>query len=84
MREIGDLRKEILDIISKLVYKYDRQMQLKKNGTPRTRTKVDSMQDSLEFKNNFFSLTLIVLSYLTENDIETTNNFEVLINDIII
>lgn len=75
--EVGEMRKEILEIVANVVYKFGLQMELKKNGTPSTRKKVDFLKDSLEFKNNFFSLVLIVLTDFTDNDVDSVNHFEV-------
>ena len=75
--EVGEMRKEILEIIANVVFKFGVQMELKKNGTPTTRKNVDLGKNSLEFRNNFFSLVLIVLTDFTENDFHSVNHFEV-------
>ena len=68
--EVGEMRKEILEIIANVVFKFG-------VGTPTTRKNVDLGKNSLEFRNNFFSLVLIVLTDFTENDFHSVNPFEV-------
>lgn len=74
---LGSLKETILQTITSLIYKNVPILQ-SNNGTPTIKNKKNRFDDTLEFKNNFFSLVLYIIFDLHDTDDTTLENFSVI------
>lgn len=71
MVRLSDYKKNIFEFVICIIFEFDENLQLKlKSNTPTKKSKNEMIEDTLEFKNNFFSLTLFVMKDLTEENLE--------------
>jgi len=73
-----EYKQNILDFIQCIIFEFDENLQLKlKNNTPtlNKKLKYEMIDDSIDFKNNFFSLVLYVMKDLGAQDIDVFKVF---------
>jgi len=70
--QLNDYKQNILDFIQYMVFDYEKNLQLKlKNNTPTTTKKSkEDLEDSQDFKNNFFALVLYIIKDLVSKDLD--------------
>ena len=76
-----EYKQNILDFIQCIIFEFDENLQLKlKNNTPtlNKKLKYEMIDDSLDFKNNFFSLVLYVMKDLGTQDIDVFKVFSII------